>query len=77
MKDERRGSEKLLEGCSGLKTLSADEMAQIGGGYAFPTISLSPTRVFRVFPYGIIDPEVLKIGQLEKFGQVGQISNGF
>lgn len=74
MNSEKRGSEKLLHECSELKTLSADEVAQIGGGYGFPTIGLSPTRVFRVFPYGIIDPEVLKLGQFE---QLGQVSNGF
>lgn len=75
MKSEKRGSEKLRHACSELTTLSADELARISGGFAFSPISLSPTRIFRVFPYGIIDPEVLK---LDKFGQLGrQISNGF
>jgi hypothetical protein len=74
MQHEKRGSEKLRHGCSGLTTLSGEELARIGGGFAFSPVSLNPTRVFRVFPDGIIDPEVLRI---DRFGQLGrEISNG-
>lgn len=74
MNSEKRGSEKLMDSCTGLVTLSSEELEQIGGGFV-PKFEISSYRIFKVFPYGIIDPEVL---QLDKFGQLdGQVSNGF
>ena len=37
-----------------------------GGAYlsAFPVVNITPTRIYKVFPYGIIDPEVLNLDQL-------------
>ena len=76
MNSEKRGSEKLMDSCTGTVTLSPEELEQIGGGFGFaPKFELSSYRIFKVFPYGIIDPEVL---QLDKLGQLeGQVSNGF
>ena len=67
MNSEKRGSEKLMNGCTGLSTLSQQELEQVAGGAylsAFPVVNITPTRIYKVFPYGIIDPEVLNLDQL-------------
>ena len=73
MNTEKRGSEKLMESCTGLTTLSTEELEQIGGGaLSFPILDFSPYRVFKIFPYGIVDPDVLQLDKLKGLENLGR-----
>ena len=69
MSKELRGSEKLMAGCSGVSTLSPDELEQVAGG----RLASSPlSSYWRVFPHGVPWPDIFNVGELEKIGQGGQ-----
>jgi bacteriocin-like protein len=79
MKTEQRGSEKLMNSCSELSTLSQDELEQISGGALnYPHINIGSYKVWKVFPFGTIDPEILKVDTFLDRGLLERgISNGF
>lgn len=82
MKTEKRGSEKLMNSCSGLSTLSQDELDQVGGGaWGGPINQFGSYQSWKVFPFGIIDPQVLQMDKLLDKGGLADlghgISNGF
>lgn len=82
MKIKKRGSEKLMNSCTGLSTLSQDELDQIGGGAWGGAINqFGSYKTWKVFPFGIIDPQVLQMDKIvNNKGLVDLergISNGF
>lgn len=72
MKTEKRGSEKLMQGCSGLNSLSQAELEQVAGG-ALGGGSLS--SYWRVFPHGIPWPELFKANVLKEINP--EVVQGF
>lgn len=65
MNDKQRGSEKLMASCSGMTTLSAEELEQVAGGaLRSPHFSIS-NGFWRVFPHGIPWPEIFNQGKLD------------
>ncbi|MCB1789827.1 MAG: bacteriocin [Gammaproteobacteria bacterium] len=68
MQNEQRGSEKLMQGCTGITTLSEEELQQVAGG------ALS-VEYWKVFPHGIVWPEFLQQDALKDVQQLEQAGN--
>lgn len=67
MNDKQRGSEKLMANCTGMTTLSAEELEKVSGGALLLSPKLSISNGFwRVFPHGIPWPEIFNQGKLDQ-----------
>jgi hypothetical protein len=66
MKQERRGSEKLLANCRDLQTLSQAELEKVAGA----GLLSSPMGVWKAFPRGIPWPEVFAANELAAIKQL-------
>lgn len=63
MNTEKRGSEKLMQGCTGLNALSQEELDQVAGG----ALGGGSTSLYwRVFPHGIPWPDIFRAKVLKE-----------
>ncbi|MCB1801235.1 MAG: hypothetical protein KDI82_06070 [Gammaproteobacteria bacterium] len=66
MKTEKRGSEKLMQGCTSLNTLSREELEQVAGG---ALLGGGTSIYWKQFPHGIPWPEIFKVNVLREIDQ--------
>ena len=59
MNTEKRGSEKLMSTCSGMTTLSQEELEKVAGAASLPYVSGS-YGFWKVFPHGEPSPELFE-----------------
>ena len=59
MNMEKRGSEKLMDTCSGMIALSQEEMEKVAGAASLPYIS-GTYSYWKVFPHGKPSPELFE-----------------
>ncbi len=77
MNTDKRGSEKLMDTCSGMTSLSQAELEKVAGAAALPYIS-GTYSYWKVFPHGKPWPELFQQTELQGIDkQVLDISNGF
>ena len=59
MNTEKRGSEKLMDSCSGMTALSQEELEKVAGAASLPYIS-GTYSYWKVFPHGKRWPELFE-----------------
>lgn len=69
MKNGQRGSDKLRANCSGVETLTREELEQVAGGASFDGI-------WRVFPRGIPWPELFHNSPLKTVNEAVALDQG-